>query len=113
MSYAWVKVEVDLEKTKELIKSCAPTFAKRVAPLYDALGWTWVVREHGKTVEKVPSAEEIYSAILMALDDFPEGEEVPQKYTTFSGGLVVGYQVLEDVTAPILKFVYEYPFEEV
>ena len=74
---------------KEKIRKLIPDFARKIAPIYKMLEWTWWSKElHDYDI---PSASEIAETLNMLLDNLGENQSVS------GGGLCVSHDKAENM----------------
>ena len=84
-----------------LIKS-APAFAKKVAPIYKLLHWTWAETNGNR----VPTESKILATLVRIITEL---DLKKHNWEISTGGLLVGFtQLSKDCYQPIMKFELEY-----
>ena len=58
-----------IEEIKTELKKMVPEFAKKVAPVYELLGWEWSPRD---TAPHIPSVDEIERTLYDLIEDLTE-----------------------------------------
>lgn len=92
-----------IECLKELIR-LTPGFAKKVAPIYSFLKWTW----QRDNKDFVPTEQDILKTTLNLIIDL---DITTKDYEVSTGGIVVGFKKIEDIYEPYLRFEINY-FED-
>lgn len=74
--------EMTLQAVKAELRGMAPAFAKRVAPVYQQLGWKWM---HGDGPDNIPNEDEILTTLLELI------QQLEDTYESVSTGGLTAY----------------------
>jgi hypothetical protein len=91
-----------LKRIKQSILDQALSFAQKVAPLYQSLGWYW-----HDTNKKPPTVEDIHKLIQDLTSNLMQAGYCPEGYSLRTGGIEVGYENNNLVIETFIRFTYE------